>query len=93
MTKIIPDKYYSIRETVKIIPWVNCAPTLQKTIDKDIAENRNQTFKAIVLKRNKQKRYYIKGENLIKLLKKSESGELVQNGKRQLDLQASQNQR
>jgi len=82
MNNIIPDKYNSIQEAVKVIPWIHCTPTLQKIIDKDIKDNNNQLFKAIVLKRNKQKRYYIKGENLIELIEKSESGQLIQNGKR-----------
>jgi hypothetical protein len=78
---IDPNKYYSIRETSKLIPWIHCEPTLQRIIHNDIEKNNNQMFKAIVLKRNKQRRYYIKGEHIIEVIKKSESGELVQNGK------------
>lgn len=76
MTKIDKNKYYSIREATKIIPWVNCEPSLQKIIHLDI-ENNNQIFKAIVLKRNKQRRYYIKGENIIDVIKKVKTGEFV----------------
>ena len=66
--EIQPNKYYSIRETAKILPWIKCEPTLKKMIHNDIDNNNNQLFKAIVLKRNKQRRYYIKGENIINII-------------------------
>ena len=78
--KIDPNKYYSIRETAKFIPWIHCEPTLQKIINNDIEKNNNQMFKAIRLKRNKQHRYYIKGEHIINVIKLSETGKLTQNG-------------
>ena len=77
MTKIEKNKYYSIREATKLIPWVNCEPSLQRLIQLDIENNNNQLFKAIILKRNKQRRYYIKGEHIIEVMKKSETGEFV----------------
>lgn len=78
MTKINKDKYYSIREATKLIPWINSEPTLQKLIHQDINDNNNQTFKAIVLKRKKQRRYYLKGENIENVIKKTNSGKNVQ---------------
>lgn len=78
---IDPNKYYSIRETAKFIPWIRCEPTLQKIINNDIERNSNQLFKAIVIKRNKQRRYYIKGEHIINVIKLSEEGKLTQNGR------------
>lgn len=69
--KIDTNKYYSIRETVKLIPWINCQPTLQKIIHKDIKENNNQMLKAIIIKRKKQRRYYIKGEHIINIIEKT----------------------
>ncbi len=76
MEKIDKNKYYSIRGAAKLIPWINCELSLQKLIHLDI-KNNNQIFKAIVLKRNKQRRYYIKGEHIINVIKKSETGEFV----------------
>lgn len=76
--QINKNKYYSIREAARLIPWINSEPTLQKLIHYDIDNNNNQSFKAIVLKRKKQRRYYIKGENIIEVIKKSDSGEFVQ---------------
>ena len=78
--KIEPDRYYSIRETARLIPWIHSEPTLQKIIHNDIEKNNNQLFKAVVLKRNKQRRYYLKGEHIINVIKMSESGNLIQNG-------------
>lgn len=78
MSKIEKNKYYSIRKTAKLIPWINSEPTLQKLIHQDIDNNNNQMFKAIVLKRNKQRRYYIKGEYILDVIEKSNNGELVQ---------------
>jgi len=79
-TTIESERYYSIRETARLIPWIHSEPTLQKIIQSDIDKNNNQLFKAVVLKRNKQRRYYIKGEHIINVIKMSESGELIQNG-------------
>jgi len=79
-TKIDPERYYSIRETARLIPWIHSEPTLQKIIHNDIEKNDNQMFKAVVLKRNKQRRYYLKGEHIINVIKMSESGNLIQNG-------------
>jgi len=72
------NKFYSVRETTKLLSLGCSGPTLQKLIHSDIDTNGNQTFKAIVIKRNKQKRYYIKGENIIKLNEKIDRGEMVQ---------------
>lgn len=77
MTKVKSEQYYSLRETARLLPWINCEPTLQKQIDADILNNGNKTFKAIVLKRNKIKRYFIKGEIIINLIKEAEAGTLV----------------
>ncbi len=77
MTTIDKNKYYSVREAAKIIPWVNCEPSLQKLIHIDIENNDNKVFKAMVLKRNKQRRYYLKGENILDVIKKTETGEFV----------------
>lgn len=77
MEKINKDKYYSIREAAKVLPWVNCEPTLQKLIQIDFEKNENKMFKAIVLKRNKQRRYYIKGENLLEVIRKKDAEEFM----------------
>lgn len=78
--KIEPNKYYSIRQTAKLIPWIHSKPTLQKIIHTDIDENKNQLFKTFVLKRNKQKRYYIKGAHILEVMKKMKSGILTITG-------------
>lgn len=79
---IDPLKHYSIRKTAKLIPWINCEPTLQKIIHYDIEENQNQLFKVIVLKRNKQRRYYIKGEHILNVIKKYKADDFKQHGTR-----------
>lgn len=71
-------RYYSIRETTKLIPWLNSEPTLQKMIHNDVKNNKNQLFKAIILKRSKQRRYYIKGEHIQSIIDRFNSGELEQ---------------
>ena len=65
---ILPEKLYSIREAAKLIPGINCGPTLQKIVDLDIKKTEGQIFNAKVLKRNKQKRYFLKGEDLIRIV-------------------------
>ena len=67
--KIQPDKYYSLRSASRLIPGIKCDPTLQKLIDLDIKDTKGQIFKAKVLKRNKQKRYYLKGEDISDIIK------------------------
>jgi hypothetical protein len=62
---IQPDKYYSVREAAKLIPGIKYSSALQKLIDLDIKETNGKIFKAKVLKRNKQRRYFIKGEDLM----------------------------
>ena len=62
--KIQLDKLYSVREAAKLIPFINCGPTLQKLIDLDIKKTKGQVLKVKVLKRNKQRRYFLRGEDL-----------------------------
>ncbi len=64
------DKLYSVREAAKLIPGVKYSSALQKMIDLDIKENNGQIYKAKVLKRNKQRRYFLKGEDLLKIINK-----------------------
>ena len=67
-TKIDPTKYYSIRQSAKLLPWINCEPTLHKLVKQDIETNNNKKFKVISIKREKMKRCFIKGETLLGLL-------------------------
>ncbi len=71
---IEPKAFYSIRKMLKHIPWITSTPTLQKYIDYDIEHNENKIFKAIVIQREKQKRYYIKGINILNYIKQTENG-------------------
>jgi len=66
---IEPEKMYSIREALKFLPFAKNEPTLQKLIMDDILNNESKKFKAIALMRNKRRRYYLKGENIINLTK------------------------
>ncbi len=66
--KIIPSVYYSIRQLVSFIPWVHNAPTMKKIINDDIKKNDNKMFETHIIKRGKQKRYFVKGEKIIKYL-------------------------
>lgn len=68
-TRIDKHKLYSVREAAQLIPGINCSPTLQKLIDLDIKKTNGQIFKAKVLKRNKQRRYFLKGEDLLNMIK------------------------
>jgi len=64
------DKLYSVREAAKLIPGIKYSSALQKMIDLDIKETGGQIFKAKVLKRNKQRRYFLRGEDLLKIINK-----------------------
>ena len=66
---IQPEKLYSLRGASKLIPNIKYAQTLQNLIDLDIKETKGQVFKAKVLKRNKQKRYFLKGKDILNLIK------------------------
>lgn len=79
INEIDPNKLYSIHQAITFMPWVNCEPTLQKMIIEDIEKNNNEKFKAIVLRRSKTRRYYIKGENIINLVKEYNANETKEN--------------
>jgi len=74
MNIIQPDKLYSLRGASKLIPGIKCDPTLQKLIDLDIKETGGQIFKAKVLKRNRQKRYFLKGKDILDMIKNKTIG-------------------
>jgi hypothetical protein len=62
------EKLYSVREATNLIPGIVCSPTLQKLIDNDVKNNNNKIFNAKILKRKKQRRYFIKGEDLLRIV-------------------------
>jgi hypothetical protein len=67
--EIKAEELYSVREATNLIPGIVCSPTLQKLIDYDIKNNDNKVFNAKILKRKKQRRYFIKGEDLLRIIK------------------------
>jgi hypothetical protein len=67
--EIDPNKYYALRETVQFLPWDVSEPTFQKLIMDDINNNSGKKYNAKVLMRHKKRRYYIKGESIIQLIK------------------------
>ncbi|MFA5174611.1 MAG: hypothetical protein WC438_05515 [Candidatus Pacearchaeota archaeon] len=77
---IQPDKQYSVREAAKCLGWTHSLPTFQKIVRKDFDE-KNNIFKAIVLKRNKRKRYYINGKNLILFQNRKDYKQIIENGR------------
>ena len=77
LTTINSNKYYSIRQAAQFIPWINCEPTLQKMIQYDVNNNNNKLFKVKTIKRNIQKRYFLKGEDIINIVNRVETGELI----------------
>ena len=78
--KIEPDKRYSVRESAKCLNWSHSLPTFQKLVRNDF-ENKNNIFKSIVLKRDKRKRYYIKGSNLILFQNRKDFKQIIENGR------------
>ena len=74
------EKQYSVRKAAKYLKWKHSLPTFQKLVRNDF-QNGNSIFKAIVLKRNKRKRYYIKGSNLILFQQRKDFKNIIENGK------------
>jgi len=74
------DKHYSVREAAKCLNWTHSLPTFQKLVRNDF-ENKNNIFKSIVLKRDKRKRYYIKGVNLISFQSRKDFKQIIENGR------------
>lgn len=66
MDSIKITKCYSARKAMQFIPQITNEPAMRRFIDEDM-KGKN-ILNAKILKRSKQKRYYIKGENLIALL-------------------------
>jgi hypothetical protein len=68
ITKIQKNKLYSMQEALQYIYWIRNLTTFRQLIIDDIENNNNRTYNAIVLQRGVNKRYYLKGENIIKIL-------------------------
>lgn len=73
---IDPNKYYSSRQVVmmNILPWRSPLTFNFKLTDKKWIE----IFNPVVEQKKVNKRYYIKGENIIKFLKMAEEGKLYE---------------
>lgn len=67
--KINKNKLYSIKEAMEFFPWINNHVTFQKYLREDMEYNNSKEYGAIIIKRNKYRKYYLKGENIIKTLK------------------------
>lgn len=63
---IIKDKCYSIREAVKFVPVMKSAADMKHFIEEDMKKKNILNTK--VIQREKQKRYFILGMDLIKAL-------------------------
>ena len=58
---------------LNVFPWINSYDTLKRQVKKDL-KKKEQNFKAVAYGKNQGKRYLIKGENILKIVKKVEKG-------------------
>lgn len=66
--EIKKNKLYSTKEALDFIPWINTTVTFHKMIREDAEKNNSQKYGAIIIKRNSYQKYYLKGENILKLI-------------------------
>lgn len=73
---IQPETFYSSRQIIKLgyFSWIKSMMTLVKWIEYD--KNHDNILKANVTGYNTGRRYYIKGENIIKFIAMFEDGSL-----------------
>jgi hypothetical protein len=57
-----------MREVVEFLPYVNNITVLRQLIQDDLLNNNSKIYGAIVVQLKTNKRYYIKGEKIIKIL-------------------------
>lgn len=74
-TDIDPEKYYSPSELMRenTFPWIKSIMTLMRILKSQEGEI---LFKPIIQHLGKNKRYYIKGGNIIEVLQRAERGDL-----------------
>lgn len=66
MNAIIKDKCYSAREAVQFVAYMQNAAEMREFIEKDMKSD--NILKAKVIQRNKQKRYFVLGIDLLRAL-------------------------
>ena len=71
--KIKKDKWYSARFLIvnEVFPWIKSLSTLIRWV-----ESNQELFKPIIKEGKTGKRYHFKGETILELLEKANSGEL-----------------
>ena len=76
MTQINPRHYYNLQEMFeqKFFPWIKSYSTFRRWIERD-AQDRN-ILEAKIIGRDTGRRYFIKGENIIKFIAMFEDGTL-----------------
>ena len=74
-SSILSEEYYSPSVLMRnnIFPWIKSTMTFMSIIK---SERGRELFKPIIKESNKTKRYYIKGEDVIKVLELADNGKL-----------------
>lgn len=75
--KIKPSEYYSLKDIVQygMLPWYSSFEYVRKVVRKDY-QNRN-IMKAIITGEGTNRKYQIKGENIIKFINAVENGKVT----------------
>ena len=75
MVKIDKNTHYSVRQITenKWLPWATSHPTLTEFLN---TKKGRSVLKPIIKHTDKYRKYYVKGETLIDVIKKSETGTL-----------------
>lgn len=75
--KIKPSGYYSLKDIIqnKLFPWYTSYEYVRKVVKKDY-QGRN-ILKAVITGEGRNRKYVLKGENIIKFIKAVDSGKTV----------------
>lgn len=67
MENLEPNKLYSARKTMQFFPFIKNEIAMRKFIHQDMADQ--NILKTITIRSKKQTRYFIKGSNILQMLK------------------------
>jgi hypothetical protein len=72
-----PSQWYSLKDIVqyRLFPWYSSFEYVRKVVKKDY-QNRN-ILKAVITGEGTNRKYQIKGENIIKFIKSVENGKVT----------------
>lgn len=84
MNKVDAEKYYSLSEIIEnnFFSWISSVQTLSKWVEND--KQNGDILKANIKGEDTGKRYYIKGENIIKFIAMFEDGSLHMDSRKEV---------